>query len=142
MWFAGGLIGLIIGGAAGALGVSAATSTHTTTVAAEPTTVTTTAPASPPTTTTGTTTTPTGTGTTPTGTGTTTTPSQPGRLPAGVKDAFIGGCMAGHSYSYCLCLINELEKTVTTEEELAALSVNDPRLKDAERVCAAREQSG
>jgi hypothetical protein len=50
--------------------------------------------------------------------------------------------MAAHSYSYCLCLVNQLEKTVTTEEELAALSVNDPRLKNAERVCAAAEQHG
>jgi hypothetical protein len=59
-----------------------------------------------------------------------------------VKDAFIGGCQAAHSYSYCLCLINQLEKTVTTEDELAALSVNDPRLKNAERACAAAEKNG
>lgn len=63
-------------------------------------------------------------------------------MPAGAKDAFIGGCLAAYSYTYCLCLINELEKTVTSEEELAALSVNDPRLKNAERVCAADKQNG
>jgi hypothetical protein len=38
-------------------------------------------------------------------------------------------------------LINQLEKTVTTEDELAALSVNDPRLTNAERACAAVKEN-
>jgi hypothetical protein len=150
MWFAGTLIGLIIGAAAGALVASGSSTTQTTTVAGEPTTMTTTAPAPPAATTTTapappptpTTTTPTGTPTAPTGTTTTPTPSRPSRLPAGAKDAFIGGCVAAYNYSYCLCLINELEKTVATEEELAALSVSDPRLRNAEHACAASKQQG
>lgn len=144
MWFAGALIGLIVGVAIGALVVSG-TTTQTTTVGVETTTATGTAPAPAPTTTTATptttTATPTGTATTPTGTVTAPTP-RPGRLPAGAKDAFIGGCLAAYNYSYCLCLINELEKTVTSEEELAALSVNDPRLREAEHVCAPKKQAG
>jgi hypothetical protein len=126
--------------------VSGTTTTHTTTVAGEPTTVTTTttvtatAPAPQQTT----------PNTTPTETATTPTPSQPGRLPAGAKDAFLGDCLAGysheqpgyeHRYEYCLCVVNHLEGTVT-EGELFQLTADDPRLRNAEHACAAHLPRG
>jgi hypothetical protein len=148
-WFAGALIGLIVGGAVGAGAGSGTTTTHETTVAGEPTTetVTVTAPAAQPT---SPDTTPTATGTTPTGTATTPTPSPPSRLPAGAKDAFLGDCLAGYSqeqpsyqqrYEYCLCVVNHLEGSVT-EEELFQLTADDPRRRNAEHACAAHLPHG